>query len=381
MAWGQRPDRVRRAMADAGCGALVVTKRENVRWLTGFTGSNGTVVITEDSLTVMTDGRYRTQVHQELERAGLAAEVVIERDLSGPIVEAVGSVDRVGLEATSVTWARQREIDDWLGGRTLVPTQGLVEELRKVKDPGEIDRLARAASIADEALGLIAPDLDAGRTERELARDLDRAMIDLGADGLSFPTIVAAGPNSAKPHATPTDRAVQPGDMVVIDFGASVEGYGSDMTRSFLVEPVAEWSLGIYRAVEAAQAAGVAAVADGVEERAVDAACRQALEGQGLAEYFVHGTGHGIGLEIHEDPILSTRATGILRSDYVVTVEPGAYLPDLGGIRIEDSVVVTDRGCEALTRFPKDHRVPTPSSNHRGRARPSALPRSLPELR
>jgi Xaa-Pro aminopeptidase len=355
-----RPDRVRQAMEEEGCQALVVTKSQNLRWLTGFTGSNGTAVLTGDGLTLITDARYRAQAHQQLEQGGVQAEVVIERELAAPLTGAVGPADHIGLEAGDVSWARQREMAAWLPGRTLAPTLGLIEELRKVKEPGEVDRLARAAAIADEALALIAPGLDEGRTERELARDLDRAMIDLGADGLSFPTIVAAGPNSARPHATPSDRPVAPGDMVVVDFGASVDGYGSDMTRSFLVEPVVERSMEIYRAVEAAQVAGVAAVGAGVEERAVDAACRDVLAERGLAEAFVHGTGHGIGLEIHEDPILSTRATGILRSGYVVTVEPGAYLPDLGGVRIEDSVVVTDRGCEPLTRFPKDHRVPAP---------------------
>lgn len=350
--------RLRAALPEAGIAALVATKPQNIRWLTGFTGSTGTVAVTADTVTLMTDERYRTMAGEQLEAAGIEAGVVIGRDLSAPLAEAVGGAGTVGLEAGHVTWARAREIEGWLDGTAVVPTAGLVEDLRRDKDAGEVARLARAAAIADRALARVAPDVVVGRTERELARSLERAMVDLGADGLSFPTIVAAGPNSAKPHAVPSDRAIAAGDTVVIDFGAAVDGYGSDMTRSFLVEPIDPAGLDLYRAVEEAQAAGVAAVAAGVEERAVDHACRSSLAARGLADAFVHGTGHGIGLEIHEDPFLSTRSTGTLRSGYVVTVEPGVYLPGRGGIRIEDSVVVTDGGCRPLTRSPKDHRVP-----------------------
>ena len=356
---GARIERVRTAVEAAQCQALVVTKPQNIRWLTGFTGSAGTVVVTGQNLTVITDDRYQAQVHQQLAASGVAAEVVIDRILEGPVVDAVAGAGIVGLEANHISWARAREVGDWLAGSEVVPTLGLIERLRQDKDRGEIDRLALAAAITDRALARVAPTRVPGRTAREVARDLERAMIDLGADGLSFPIIVAGGPNSAKPHAAPGDRPLVPGDLVVIDSGAAVDGYGSDMTRSFLLEPIAEADLDLYRAVEAAQAAGVAAVAAGVEQRAVDAACRDSLAERDLAEAFVHGTGHGIGLEIHEEPFLSTRSTGVLRANQVVTVEPGVYLADHGGIRIEDSVVVTEGGCKAITRSPKDHRVPT----------------------
>lgn len=351
--------RLRSALAEAELDALVVTKPQNVRWLTGFTGSVAAVAVTGESLTLVTDDRYRTMADEQLGTAAVEARVEIERDQSGPLRRAIGSAARVGLEAGHVTWARARDIEGWLAGSAVTPTLSLVEDLRRDKDAGELARLERAAAIADEALERVAPGLVAGRTEREVARELERAMVERGADGLSFPTIVASGPNSAKPHAVPSDRAIAPGDPVVIDFGAAVDGYGSDMTRSFLVEPVDPVALDRFRAVEEAQAAGVAAVAAGVEERAVDAACRTSLAARGLGDAFTHGTGHGIGLEIHEDPFLSTRSTGVLRSGWVVTVEPGIYLPGWGGIRIEDSVVVTDDGCRALTRFPKGHRVPS----------------------
>jgi Xaa-Pro aminopeptidase len=355
---GARLARVRDALAEGDLGAVVVTKPQNVRWLVGFTGSAAIVVVTGDSLTLITDDRYRTMADEQLDAAAVEARVVIDRDPSDPLRAAVGSAGPVGLEAGHVTWARARDIEGWLGGTPIVATHSLLEGLRRDKDQGERARLARAAAIADEALGLVAPGIVAGRTERDLARELDRAMVDLGADGLSFTTIVASGPNSAKPHAVPSDRAIAPGDPVVIDFGASVDGYGSDMTRSFLVDPVDPVGLERFGAVEEAQAAGVAAVAAGVEERAVDAACRDALTARGMGDAFTHGTGHGIGLEIHEDPFLSVRSTGRLRAGWVVTVEPGIYLPGWGGIRIEDSVEVTDGGCVAITRFGKDHRVP-----------------------
>jgi Xaa-Pro aminopeptidase len=352
-----RLDRTRQAMAEQGIDALAVTKAVNIRWLTGFTGSNGLVVVGPDGLTLVTDQRYEVQVAQQLAGAGVTAEVAITRDPSDPVAAAVGSAKTVGLESTDVTWAQQRRFLSWLEGRDLVPTEDLIEALRRIKDEAEVARLKMAAAIADAALGAVRSDLGAGMTEAQIATSLDRHMVDLGADGLSFPTIVAAGPNSAKPHAQPSERPISSGDMVVIDFGAAVDGYGSDMTRSFLVGETSARQREIFEAVIDAQAAGVAAVADGVEEQAIDRACRDRLTEHGLGEAFIHGTGHGIGLEIHENPILSSRSSGILRSGYVITVEPGAYLPELGGIRIEDSVVVTESGCEPITLSPKDPTV------------------------
>ncbi len=350
---GVRLDRLRTTMAELDLAGLVVTKGVNVRWLTGFTGSSATVLVGAEALVLVTDERYRAQADEQLAEAGVEAEVTITRDLSQPVRQHLGLFDRVGLEAGHITWDRAEAFGGWLADAQLVPTLDLVEDLRRVKDQGEVDRLARAASLADAALGRVAPMLVPGRSERDVALALDRAMLDAGADGLSFPTIVASGPNSAKPHARPSDRALAAGDLVVIDFGAAVDGYGSDMTRTFLLEPFEPRPLELYQAVLAAQAAGRSAVANGVEERAVDTACRDRLAEDGLAEAFVHGTGHGIGLEIHENPILSTRSTGVLRSGYVVTVEPGVYLPGFGGVRIEDSVLVTDDGSEVLTHFPK----------------------------
>ncbi len=347
----------RAAMDEAACGALVVTKAANIRWLTGFTGSSGMVVITPQELTVITDGRYSIQLAGQLEAAGVEAKVEINRDVEAPLVSTLAGIDRIALESENVTWAQQRTYARWLGGERLVPTDDLIETLRRVKDDGELDCLRRAAAIADGALAAIRPELSRQLSERQVAALLDRTMGELGADGCSFPTIVASGPNSARPHATPTDRRIVSGDLLVIDFGASVDGYGSDMTRSFSIGPPTEEQTALFDAVIDAQKAGVAAVRSGVEAAAVDRVCRDHLAQHGLAEAFVHGTGHGIGLEIHEQPILSARTSETLQSGYVVTVEPGVYVPGVGGVRIEDSVIVTDTGCEPITQSTKDRMI------------------------
>jgi Xaa-Pro aminopeptidase len=356
--------RTREAMAQAGAEALIVTKAVNLRWLCGFTGSNGLAVITPTELTVITDGRYRTQLADQLREANIAATQIIERQIEDPLRQCLSDVAVIALEADHVAWSTQRSFAQWLEPATLLPTAGLVETLRQHKDPGELDRLALAADIADRALAVLADrhGLDdpsrygagtTGPTEQDLARQLEALMFDFGADDRSFETIVAAGPNSALPHARPSVRPLTSGDLLIIDFGASVDGYGSDMTRTFRLGPVPAQADHLYAAVLESQAAGVAAVRDGIAQFDVDLACRSSLEAQGLGPAFVHGTGHGIGLEIHEEPFISTRSTGILRTNHVVTVEPGAYLPDFGGVRIEDSVVVTDTGCDPITRYPK----------------------------
>lgn len=272
----------------------------------------------------------------------------------------------LAVETHHVTVDALRSLTETLGGSdavSIVEVGPLIDRLRQPKDRGEVARLEAAAAIADRALSQHeAAILDGGLTERDLARSLESAMYRLGADGLSFDTIVASGENSARPHARPSNRVISPGDLLVIDFGASVDGYGSDMTRTFVCggDPTEhqEW---LYEAVLRAQEQGRRSVRAGVEQRAVDAACRAALIAEGLGEAFVHGTGHGIGLEIHEEPIVSPRSVGILAPHLVVTVEPGVYLPGTGGVRIEDSVVVNDDGCEPITHFPKGL-VPWPLS-------------------
>jgi len=231
-----------------------------------------------------------------------------------------------------------------------------------VKDPGEIARMERAAAIADEALGSVLAllaDAGAGRgeplTESRFAAALDHAMRVRGAEDRAFETIVASGPNSAKPHARPGDRVLVPGDPVVIDFGATYDGYRSDMTRTFCLggAPTGELAT-VFSVVAASQSAGVASVAPGVVTGDVDTVCREVIAASGWAERFEHGTGHGVGLDIHEGPAVGSGSTAILEPGTVVTVEPGVYLPDVGGVRIEDTLVVTQTGSRPLTRFPKE---------------------------
>lgn len=349
-----RADRLRDELAGHGCDALLVSHLVNVRWLSGFTGSNGLLVV-GDELVLITDGRYGDQAADQARAAGVDLRVeVTTSDVPGAVRAAVGGAARFGLEAARISWADQRRFADALAGIELVPTTEVVEAARQVKDAGEIARLEAAAGICDRALARVSPMLLEGPSEAAFALELDTEMRRLGADQPSFDTIVASGPNGARPHHRPGPRRIEPGDLVVIDVGARLDGYGSDMTRTVVVGRALEGEQATWwDAVHDAQAAGVAAVSPGTPIRDVDAACRRSLDERGLGDAFVHGTGHGIGLEIHEDPFINTRSVGILRPGLVITVEPGVYLPGRGGVRIEDSVVVTGDGCRPLTRTPK----------------------------
>jgi Xaa-Pro aminopeptidase len=357
-----RLDRLRGALAEDGEGpdSLLVTSLTNIRYLTGFTGSAGMLFVRADEAVLLTDGRYGIQADEQLTEARVDARVEVARapeqvDKAQQIVAAAGLV-RLGLEAAHVSWARQQSFaTGWFPDIELVPTTGLVEELRKVKDDGELARLAEAARIADAALQRIRPQLSSGPTEEEFGLALDFEMRRLGAAGPSFETIVASGPNAAKPHHRPGHRRIQPGEPVVLDFGALFDGYCSDMTRTVWVDDVTDADL--RRAVEVvlnSQAAGVAAVRPGVDCSEVDKICREVIAAAGWADFFVHGTGHGVGLDIHEAPSVAATSTDTLQVGHVVTVEPGVYLPGLGGVRIEDTVVVTEYGCRSLTSTPKD---------------------------
>ena len=354
---GGRIGRLRGMLDDAGVEALLVTNLKNVRYLTGFTGSAGSLLVFADRLLLATDGRYGTQSAEQLAAAGVEAAIDIG-DLAAQqaaISAAAAGVRRLGLEADSLTWARQLDMaSTWFPDMELVPTSGIVETLRLVKDDGEVARIEAAAAIADAALEQVRPTLAPGRTEADVAIELDFAMRRLGASGSSFETIVAAGPNAAKPHHRPSRREIQAGELVVIDFGAVVDGYCSDMTRTVCVGPPGPEVQRMVDVVRASQQAGVDTVRAGRAAAEVDAACRRVIGDAGWADAFVHGTGHGVGLDIHEAPAVATTSTATLAAGHVVTVEPGVYLPGHGGVRIEDTVLVTADGCRTLTRAPKD---------------------------
>lgn len=347
---------MRAGLAESGTEALLVTDLVNLRWLSGFTGSAGRAVVLPDELVLVVDGRYGDQAVAQLADHGVAGRVLVGRtqtELRDLLTTAVSAIGRLGFEAEHVTWAEHGRLGSTLAPE-LVPTTGLVERERRAKDDGELARIERAAAIAGEALADVLSLLDDEPTERTFALALDDRMRGLGAEGPSFDTIVAAGPNSALPHHRPDDRRIRPGDSLICDFGALVEGYHSDMTRTALLGDVDERLVEAYAAVEVAHAAGVAAVCAGITGAALDAVCRESLAAAGLGEWFSHGTGHGVGLLIHEIPWATSSSTDTLQVRDVVTVEPGVYRRDLGGIRIEDTVVVTPDGCRPLTHTPKD---------------------------
>jgi Xaa-Pro aminopeptidase len=347
--------------------ALLVTTSANIRWLSGFTGSAGLLLVTGEGAVLATDGRYRTQSAEQLAAAGVDTEIDIS--IGGvpaqreALVARSSGVGSLGLEADHVSWSAQRSWEELLTAH-LTPTRGLVEKLRTVKDAGEVARMERAASIADDALAAVLPLLAAaGSSQREdriltesgFAAALDHAMRERGAEESAFETIVASGENSAKPHARPGQRQIGPGDPVVVDFGAVFDGYRSDMTRTFCVGGLPSGDLAkVFDVVAESQQVGVRSVQPGVTAGSVDQACREVIAASGWGERFEHGTGHGVGLDIHEGPSVGPGSTAILVPGTVVTVEPGVYLPQTGGVRIEDTLVVTEDGSRSLTQFPKE---------------------------
>jgi len=347
-----RADRVRAALPD-GVEALVVSNLTNVRWLTGFTGSNGTLIVTPDALTLVTDSRYATQGPAQVAEAGSGATVEIGPDLIALGAAALAGHGVIGLEADHSTWAAQRRWAAALPGAELAPTEGLIVELRSVKDDAELARMEAAAALTDESLADAEALIVAGSTERQVSLALDDGIRRRGGTGPGYETIVASGPNAALPHARPTDRVFQPGDLVVIDVGGLVEGYRSDMTRTFVIGDPDDRAVALLDLVTRAQAAGVAMARPGVAAADVDAACRDFISHEGHGEAFSHGTGHGVGLDIHELPSIRRANAAILQPGQVITVEPGVYYPGYGGVRVEDSVVITETGCRPITHSPK----------------------------
>jgi len=325
---------------------LLVTHGQNVRYLTGFSSSNAALLVEPERVRLFTDFRY-----VDAARAVEGVELVeTKRSLVGALAELLEG--RIGFEADAVSYASWETLRG--GGLDLVPRRGLVEALRAVKDDGELDTIRRAGEITSRAYERFAEERFVGRTERELAWRLDALFHEFGAHAPAFETIVASGPNSARPHARPTDRELQAGETVVIDAGAQVEGYCADCTRTFATGPLPDELRDAYIATSDGQLAGLEAVRPGVTGIDADAAARGQIEAAGYGGKFGHGLGHGVGLDVHEAPRLSRESSDTLVAGNVVTIEPGIYLEGLGGIRIEDLVIVTDGGPEILTTSTKD---------------------------
>jgi Xaa-Pro aminopeptidase len=348
-----RAERLVHELPELGVDAMLVTALVNVRYLTGYTGSNGLAVVGPRTRAFVTDFRYVEQAAVEVHasfrrvRATLDLSEAIEATLpDGPL--------RLGFEESHVTvrqYARLRELlDDRI---ELVGVDGAVERLRARKDPSEIAKIRAAAQVADEAFRALLEQGLVGRTEREAALALEQEMRARGALRPSFETIVAAGPHGALPHAQPREVPIAPGELVVIDWGAELGGYCSDCTRTVATGTIGGDALRTYELVLEAQLAGLGAVRVGAGGQDVDAVARAVIEAGGYGEEFGHGLGHGVGMAVHEAPRLGQRSEDVLAAGNVVTVEPGIYLPGRFGIRIEDLVVVTEDGPEVLTQIPK----------------------------
>ncbi len=350
-------DRLAELLPEAELDGMLVTELTNLRYLTGYSGTNGLALIGPDRRTFVTDFRY---VEQAAEEVGPAFERRrAPQDLLESVSEAVpeGPV-RLGFEGAHVTVHAHGRLRELLEDRIqLVPTSGLVERLRAVKDPGEVQRIRAATALADEALERLLSESLVRRTEREVALALEVHMRQLGARRPSFETIVAAGAHGALPHAQPREVELEPGQLVVIDWGAELDGYCSDCTRTVATGEPGERAREVYALVGAAQLAGLEAVSAGAHGREVDSVARKVIEQAGYGERFGHGLGHGVGLEIHEAPRLSQRSEDHLEAGNIVTVEPGVYLPGELGVRTEDLLLVTEGGCEILTSVSKELRV------------------------
>jgi Xaa-Pro aminopeptidase len=347
-----RIEALRSAAQGAGVEALLVTNLTNVRYLTGFSGTNGQLLVGPDGAVFFTDPRYAARAADLVRGAEVS---IYSSRLADVLIEhlAAAGVSRLGIEAQTMTVAARDDLAGRLEGVELVSTSGVVEDHRRAKDESEVAAIREAAAIADDAFGWVLDRLAPGRTEKEVALDLEMRIRTHGADDISFPPIVGTGALSAHIHHTPSDRPLAPGDLVLLDFGARVRGYCSDLTRTVILGPAPDEQRELYARLLEAQASGISAIEAGVSGADVDRAARALIEAAGDGDDFGHGLGHGVGLDIHEAPRLRWDSRDTLVAGDVVTVEPGVYRVGWGGIRIEDCALVTESGCEVLTAAPR----------------------------
>ena len=350
---------VRNALATTEVDALLITEMVNVGYVTGFTGSAGYALVTPDAAVLITDSRYTLRARAECPHF----ELVISTSSGGYLecltaqMTARPSIKTIGFEAGRVTFSQHQHLAKKIEAVEWKPVEGVVEGLRAVKDAGEIATINHAIVVAEEAFLSVKSLLRAGITERDFAIELEFAMRRRGADTVAFETIVASGPQSAHPHHRPNQRVIQPGDWVTVDWGASVDGYCSDMTRTYLIGPTTptDEQVKVYNTVLQAQQMAMAAIEVGKTGQAIDAVARDHIGARGYGDYFGHSLGHALGRVVHDGPGLSTKAADvILKPGMVLTVEPGIYIENWGGIRIEEDIVVTESGCDILTHLPNE---------------------------
>jgi Xaa-Pro aminopeptidase len=365
-----RHARIRRALAAAGLDALIVTTPANIRYLANHVGTSGTLIVAPDDLTLLIDFRYREAVRTRQESSAACPGLRVY-DVPDSYDEALVSATTAmpgrvfGIEAGHLTVARQewltRALQSRGAGVTLRSTERFIERFRAVKDAAEVTALRQAAQRLTPVAAQAMDSIRAGKAERDVAAVIEAALRTAGYERPAFDTIVASGPNSALPHYRAGERVLHKGDLVVLDFGGVLDGYCSDLTRTVSVGQPSPEAARLHAAVREAQAAAIDAVRPGATTADVDSAARRVLEGHGLGEAFGHGTGHGLGLDVHEEPRVSKPRSDVppvrLEPGMVFTIEPGAYLSGFGGVRIEDDVLVTETGYEVLTSVPRDLRV------------------------
>jgi Xaa-Pro aminopeptidase len=347
-----RRSRLARFFEEAKLNAILFTNLPNIRYLCGFSGSEGALLLTLDAAWLLCDSRYTEQAAGEVMGAEVRECAAVRMDTVAALV-AENALLRVGIEAAHTTVTAFRMMTDKLPGSELVELGAVLDEIRSSKDQAELERLSVVASLASQALQNVVPHIKPGLREVDVAIDLEFEMRRLGADGLAFDIIVASGVRGAMPHGKASGKTIQNGELVTIDFGALKDGYHSDETVTVACGEPGSRAREIHAIVRAAHDMAIAAVRPGISCKELDAVAREYIREQGYGDYFGHGLGHGVGLQIHESPTLSPRSSAVLEEGMVVTVEPGIYIPGFGGVRIEDTVVVTGDGCRLLTSADK----------------------------